>query len=639
MRKRIAVFVNGWGNDYLQQVVQGVSRRATQENIDIFLFVNYTAIAENQEYNVCELNIFRLPDLKDFDGVILMTNSFNLQEETDYLRQKLAEYPLPAVSLEYELEGIDSIISDNYFGMYELTEHMIQVHHVKQILFIGGPKEHQESNIRLKAVLDAAGENGITLRQEDILYSDWARELVKSQVKQWIDENHKLPEAIICANDVMATSLCEWLLEQGYRIPEDIRVTGYDCIPVSQDFEPVITTVTHRWQEMGELALGCILDKIAGRKSTTPGMLKTALVCGESCGCQITDGSFEKSISGRMTKRNKADAVKADSHFRHIYMAVRKVETAKELSESLSNLYEREHWMVGGNFMLCLEPQFFHIEEDDMNLGSQGYSDTVDVICSLKDGVPREHELLDRREVMYRVSNENKEPGTYIFVPIHTEGRTLGFAMLTCDIDIAEHNYLYIWTRHINQYMEQVRRNIKLAELTKRLTQLSVTDVLTGVYNRAGCEKIIYPYLQECQQTGGQGIVMIVDVDRMKTVNDKYGHGNGDLALRMVSGVLKTQLPEDFLVARFGGDEFFVAGRSKEGISVDGIIERVTKQLAEEVKKQEIPFELTMSMGGIQMEKGETFSLEKCLQRADENMYTMKEKRHAQIDNPSVRVD
>ena len=115
MRKRIAVFVNGWGNDYLQQVVQGVSRRATQENIDIFLFVNYTAIAENQEYNVCELNIFRLPDLKDFDGVILMTNSFNLQEETDYLRQKLAEYPLPAVSLEYELEGIDSIISDNYF--------------------------------------------------------------------------------------------------------------------------------------------------------------------------------------------------------------------------------------------------------------------------------------------------------------------------------------------------------------------------------------------------------------------------------------------------------------------------------------------------------------------------------------------
>lgn len=639
MRKRIAVFVNGWGSDYLQQIVQGISRRAMQENVDIFLFVNYSAIAETEEYNVGELNIFRLPDLEDFDGVILMANSFNMQEEIDYLSQKLSEYSVPTVSIEYDLEGIDSIGSDNYFGMHELTEHMIQMHDVKHILFIGGPKEHQESNVRLKAVRDAAEENGVMLREEDILYGDWAKRKPQVLLEQWIEQNHDLPDVVICANDVMAIGVCEWLKEQGYRIPDDIKVTGYDCIRVGQEMEPALTTVTHRWNEMGDHALGLLLDKMSGKAKPIPSMLKTAFVCGESCGCHYANSILEQQFLVRMTRGKKMDVLRADAHFRHLYIAVRKAENAQELSESLSELYERENWIVGRNFTLCLEPQFFCIEENDDNLGVQGYSQTMDVICSLKDGVPREHQLIDRKEAMYRVANERKEPGTYIFVPIYTEGRTLGFAMLTRDIDIAEDNYLYIWTRHINQYIEQVRRNIKLAELTKRLTQLSVTDVLTGVYNRAGCEKIIYPYLQECQQTGGQGIVMIVDVDRMKTVNDKYGHGNGDLALRMVSGVLKTQLPEDFLVARFGGDEFFVAGRSKEGISVDGIIERVTKQLAEEVKKQEIPFELTMSMGGIQMEKGETFSLEKCLQRADENMYTMKEKRHAQIDNPSVRVD
>ena len=57
-----------------------------------------------------------------------------------------------------------------------------------------------------------------------------------------------------------------------------------------------------------------------------------------------------------------------------------------------------------------------------------------------------------------------------------------------------------------------------------------------------------------------------------------------------------------------------------------------TKKLAEEAKRREIPFDLSVSMGGVTMEKGETFELEKCLAKADEYMYAVKEKHHAEID-------
>ena len=184
---------------------------------------------------------------------------------------------------------------------------------------------------------------------------------------------------------------------------------------------------------------------------------------------------------GRMALGKRMDALRADSHFRHIYLAVRKVETVDDCSYALSHLFASENWMVGRDFMICLEPQFFYFEENDENLRMQGYSEKMDVVCALKDGEVREHQVLNRREAMFRVAQEKEEAGIYIFVPIHTEGKTLGFAMLTRDADIAEDNYLYIFTRHINQYMEQIRRNIKLAELTKKLTELSVTDVLTGV--------------------------------------------------------------------------------------------------------------------------------------------------------------
>lgn len=633
MKKRIAVFVNGWGSDYMQETVHGIYEKAKAQNVDVFVFTNFSTFAGIQDNNnKGESNIYHLPDLADFDGVILMANSFNMQDEIDYLSAQIKEVGIPAISIEYEIEGADSITTDNYFGMHELAEHMIQVHGVKRIVYMGGPQGHQESNIRLQAVKDAAKENGITIGEEDILYGDWAKNQSLRLMDDWYEINQTYPDVVICANDIMATGVCEWVVERGYKVPEDVKVTGYDCIRASQEHEPVITTVTHRWNEMGDRAFKLLYDKMQGSAKIQPITVKTGFVCGESCGCKFVNSRFDLQMKLKNTHARKMDAMRADQHFRHIYTAVRKDETAEAFSGSLSYLYSHESWMVGEYFMLCLEPQFFHVEENDENLRMAGYSDEVDVICSLFDGAAREHITLDRKTAMFRTANEREDAGIYIFVPMHSDGKNMGFAMLSSGVDIVEDNYLYIWTRHMNEYLEQVRRNVKLAELTRKLTELSITDVLTGVYNRAGCEKIIYPYLEECQEAGEQGIVMIVDIDRMKTINDKFGHANGDLALRMVSSVLRAELPQGFMVGRFGGDEFLVGGKYTPETSVEFVIDKITKKLAEEAKRREIPFDLSVSMGGVTMEKGEIFELEKCLAKADEYMYAVKEKHHAEID-------
>ena len=75
----------------------------------------------------------------------------------------------------------------------------------------------------------------------------------------------------------------------------------------------------------------------------------------------------------------------------------------------------------------------------------------MDVVCALKDGEVREHQVLNRREAMFRVAQEKEETGIYIFVPIHTEGKTLGFAMLTRDADIAEVSAEYIQQQILQQ--------------------------------------------------------------------------------------------------------------------------------------------------------------------------------------------
>lgn len=630
MKKRVAVFANGWGTEYLREVVTGIYDVAEHTAADIFVFVNYSSFSGLQQINHSESNIFRLPELQDFDGAVLLANSFNGKEEVEYVYRKVLAAQIPTVSVEYDYEGIRTISTDNYHGMHELAEHVVRDHGARHIVYIGGPQEHMESNIRLQAVQDVARENGLSLRGEDIMYADWAKNMASELVGQWIDVHKCLPDIFICANDIMAMGVCDILTERGYKVPEDVMVTGYDCIEEGQEYSPSIASVNHEWHGMGVKAMQMLLDDMEGRGSGESVVMNTRFVSGESCGC---DSGEEKSDGRRERVSHKIDSMKFDAHFRHIYLAIRKAEDADGLNASLNALFQGDCWMEGNNFMLCLDREFFNIEENDDNLRTDGYSDEMEVICSLRDGIPQPHQIMEYRKAMFLVAQENPQPGLYIFVPVYSDARSYGFAMLTRDIDIVNDNGLYIWTRHLNENLEQVRRNITIADLTRKLTELSVTDVLTGVYNRAGCEKISYPLLEEWHRDGGTGVIMIADIDRMKTINDKYGHASGDQALRIAATVLKSQFPPDWIVSRYGGDEFFIGGKLREGMNLEALRDSITQKLAQEVERRRISYALSLSIGYATLEPGGELDLEDSLRRADQLMYEVKKEHHRMMDS------
>ena len=180
----------------------------------------------------------------------------------------------------------------------------------------------------------------------------------------------------------------------------------------------------------------------------------------------------------------------------------------------------------------------------------------------------------------------------------------------------------------MNQCLGQVRQNAVIKQLTESLRQLSVTDVLTGVYNRVGCEDMIYPFLEECQRKGDNGALMLVDVDRMKQINDKYGHLQGDLALRTVAGMLQSVLPKHWIIARYGGDEFLAAGRCQDTKTLEEFKAAMTERLAKEALENHLTFELTISVGGVTTQEEKDFTLEQYLRKADERMYEEKREHH-----------
>lgn len=629
MRKRVAVFSNGWGYEYLQKVGRGIAKSAKAADVDVFAFVGYASYGAPDGANASETNIYRLPDLNDFDGVILFGNSFNTQEERDYLVQQLRLTGIAAVSLERHVEGADYIGADGYTGMYELVEHLVTEHAVREVLYIGGIEEHPDSILRRRALEEVLTKYGACLDEENVLYGNWESNMTKAVLSDWYEQHQKLPDAIVCANDIMAMAACDWAEGQSLSVPEDIKITGYDGLRAAREHQPSITSVYAEWEKMGSAAMEHLLKRMAGEHVQKEELVSNRLLVGESCGCAEEEPVPTKGNNSKKSGKEVIDGFLSDQHFRHMYSATRKIDEAQHLNWSLSYFFQKMGWMEKNNLMLCVKPEFFRYTEDDDSMAEKdGFPEQMEMICCVHDDVTENCQMVETKSSVFRISNQSDKANIYIFVPICADEKTYGYAAMGRDFEIAQNSVLYIWTRHLNQYMEQVRSNVILAELTNRLKKMSITDGLTGLYNRMGCQNVVYPFIEQCQKEGRRSAFILADIDDMKRINDDFGHNEGDRALCMVADALRENLPKSFYIIRFGGDEFLAAGDVADIEPFDVVLPRIMKQLAERSGKNKDSFDLSISMGAVVLERGEKFDISSVIQRADKSMYEIKREHH-----------
>ncbi len=629
-RRSVALFSNGWGIDFLRAVGRGVFDVAKQENIDIFLFIDYAAHGDLMDNLHGEVNIFKLPDLSEFDGAIIAGSSFNSKLEGEYIEAELKRTGIPAVSLEYDIEGADKISVDDYAGMCQVVEHLITEHNVKSFVYMGGIHGHEADNIRFKAVTDVAYKYGLCVEPENILYADFTGTKATVKMNDWAASHEKMVDAVICANDNMALGVCNWLENHGYNVPGDVKVTGFDCTGQGMLNNPSITSVDRAWYPMGKRSMELLVAKMNGTDASNDEELGAVPVFGGSCCGNLNNAHIPADVLERIENQRKKtlDGVYSDQHFRHMYIALRKSSTAKELYDSFETFFKYANRVEGDQVMICLNQDFFE-NNGNLEMGyMDGYPEKMEVVSAYGvDGIDKPM-MMSKNETIFAAAERNEEPGVYIFVPLRNDGIALGYAMLTSGFDILNNSLLYIWTRHGNQNLELVRSNVKIASLTRELEALSIKDSLTGLYNRNGIESIVYPRLATWQNNGGQGVLMFADMDRLKRINDTYGHNSGDLAINTLGQALRDNLGEEYHIGRLGGDEFIVVGLLTGRIDSTGLAKELEDVVAKASRESKLPFEVTVSIGAIQLAKGEAFDEKTCIEKVDAQMYRIKKMHH-----------
>ncbi len=209
---------------------------------------------------------------------------------------------------------------------------------------------------------------------------------------------------------------------------------------------------------------------------------------------------------------------------------------------------------------------------------------------------------------------------------IATSGRRLDASTFPAEISIAPIRD----PSAIGLFAATVRDVTERRQLERTLRTLSYVDELTGLYNRRGFLMFAEHQLKLAARAGQHVVLVEVDLDGLKAINDTFGHANGDRALVELARLLRASFRDTDIVGRMGGDEFVVLACESGSEGAETAIERFAMRLAGRNGVGDLPWTLSASIGWVRGTPEGADVLPRLLEMGDERMYEDKRRHRGQ---------
>ncbi|MCR5177642.1 MAG: substrate-binding domain-containing protein [Lachnospiraceae bacterium] len=557
-KKKIAIFAIGWCCEILGQFLRGMKAELSDKETDMFLFLCYPLMVDTEAAQHGQLNIFNLPDLKNFDGVVIFASSINYIATMQELFERCRKLDVPVIVQGTKYGGYNTLSSDNYTATRILCEHLLDKHGVKDIIFFGGSENSYDSVIRLKAIQDVLEERGVTDYIREIFYTEWENARVnKYLIEHCADENWKVPDAFICANDGLAMQTCTSLSDHGYTVPDDVKVTGFDHIDESQVFYPAICSVDQLFENTGRICAELWYDLSRGIKRDKDIETPCEFIPGESCGCSdIYNNDDIRREAGRAAFFARAQNNYFSRKLNAIDNTILGSESYEEFRRQLNAMYTADHDYEGDTFHFLLDSRFgLSLHNSDIHMMTTGYSGHMDVIYSTEDGVPYGSDSFSSKELIPGYTGTGP-CHLYTFLPIHSGDDAYGYVVFQDQIEKIYNHILQTYQDRLSMAMDKFRRALCLNLLNEQLWDLMKKDPLTNVSNRIAYEAKERELQAEIEIDGNEGFaIAMFDINDLKTVNDTLGHDAGDMYIIRCCRLI-CRIFSHSPVYRMGGDEF-----------------------------------------------------------------------------------
>lgn len=367
------------------------------------------------------------------------------------------------------------------------TEHLIKEHNCRRLYCIGGYKGHIPSEERINGFREAMDSAGLEYDESCIIYGDYWRDIPRQTAIDIAEGKMKKPDAIVCGNDIMAVSLCRTLIENGIKVPEDIKVTGCDGSIVSLTERISITTVSSQSKLNGMLAVRKLLSLIG--EDVGDDMLPLELVIGESCGC-AESGNICRSKSLSDIREYAGNVFEMLEHRRTSSHG----EINRRMSES-STIYDVTGTFLGCCYMiptgieaeLCLCDDWCRNMSNPLIYRRGGYSDKM--ILGMEADFNGCNKMIDFsiRDIFPSLKKPHN-PRLTVLSSIHYKGQIFGYVGFTYKkaAHIIFDEFYMTWCDSVAIGLNSVQNRMYKDYVNKRIESLSEYAPVLGIYNRRG---------------------------------------------------------------------------------------------------------------------------------------------------------
>jgi len=554
------------------------------------------------------LSLFDIPGLA---GILLLGEMIRSDAINHHIIRIGQEKKLPVFMVERQYEGCINMAFSYLEGFEKVVRHMTDVHGCRDIVMVGGIKGNSFSEDRIALCRQILEEYGGNLPPEKVIYGDYWDKPTFRALDGYFAAGGMMPEAFICANDAMAIAVCVYLSERNIRIPDRVRVAGFDGILPGENHIPSITTARPDFSYM----FGKMLDRIGTWHPEDTG--KTELLSvpyvfipRESCGCQQGDAFTNRKKTGELKKLN----LSFNRHIRAMANFIRKtlsMDSLDRLRERLTELFS--NWPNPYYFAAALD-------ENDREKARP-------ILHGIHGVFSADLPFPWRNRLLPDVETPRSDPAVRILMAqlLQNEEETMGYLFSGLqEFTLRDQERFEEEALFLSAALNAVIGNRRLKEANNVILRMAEHDYLTGLYNRRGFlreleRRLSLPESQDLTLT-----LFALDMDGLKGINDGFGHQEGDYAIQCLAKALEAETAGKGICARYGGDEFAFAFLAENSIVPE--LERIRERIETGARETCGPkaYLISASLGACGCPVKELRSLDQILAEADRALYADK---------------
>lgn len=631
--KLIAVCSADNCTEYNTHFLKALYDEANHFSFKILFFTCFSSLYKAEKHDRGEGYIFHLINYDIIDGIIMLSETIKNEETRQKIAKRAMEKKIPVVSIEHPIDGCYNIMYDYNNTVRSLIEHLIVDHHYTRINFIAGLEGNSFSEDRLQIYREVLTKHNIPVESERIGYGEFWGTPTIAVLDRFVKSSLPFPEVIVCANDIMAITTIHYLMDAGYRVPEDVAVTGFDGIEEALEHVPPITTVQYDYEETTRHAYQILQDIFHGETPPQTSHISSKIIYGTTCGC--TECS-RQNYNYNILARRLYERLASHHQFNEIQIAMAADLTDNDNLQGIFTKLKRYGDTFGtSKFWLCIVNDFSNETEELSDILSKtnipkrnSYSSRMDVMLSCINEHWQETTDFDTADLLPNLEQLLTENNNLMFLPLHVLEHTIGYTAIVYDPLTVNLSFLYQLLMNICNALETTKIRQQQQHIITTLENKYIHDPMTGLYNRRGFYQNVQPLYENCIKNQQPILIASVDLNGLKHINDTYGHSDGDIAISTIGQALSQVTSENLTCARFGGDEFVVACTISDPEDASLFRRQIQDYLDRFNTESKKPYEVSASIGIVHVTPTNDTALDDLIKYADEVMYEEKAQHH-----------